>query len=344
MAGPDRGPSPGLKLDLKLAMLREGHDFSFYQAVRLLRHFASRPAEKNWVDKRMGQAIHITPKLSLAFPASDIDRIDEFEPEAEGDFSIVVNFFSLYGTASPLPTFYTEELIEEEHDEESVSRDFLDIFHRHLYRLLYKSWLKYRQFLQVSEEQDFDAVQRLFCLLGLGETEFQNDVSDAYSLLRYTGLFAQSPRSALGLKILLQDALDLPIDIEPCLLRKAKIPIDQRIALGRNQVGLGNDSFLGEELDDRMGKFRIKVGPLSEPEYRDFFPGSAMYNKLVQLTDLFVLDSLEYDIKVTMKAREAQTVCLGSRQWAGLGLDTWIYSGRDMGSTSSLFYPHQKVQ
>jgi type VI secretion system protein ImpH len=284
--------------------------------------------------------LHIAPHLSLAFPASDIESIEEeTSPEGENAFRIKANFLSLYGASSPLPVFYTEELLDEASEEESVSRDFLDIIHQRLYLLFFQSWSKYRQFQQICEEEDGAHIDRLFCLLGLGEPIFREKVENSHHLLRYAGLFSQAPRSAQGLKTVLIDSLNLPVDIVSCLKRKAKIPEDQRIRLGSDEVGLGHDSFLGEELDDRMGKFRIKIGPLDEPNYRALFPGSALYNKLIMLTDLFVTDPLEYDIEVTMAERQAKTVCLGSDQWSRLGLDSWLSSAEHIGEKSNLFTP-----
>jgi type VI secretion system protein ImpH len=242
-----------------------------------------------------------------------------------------------------LPTFYTEDLMDEVDDETRATKDFIDIIHQRLYHLLYQAWLKYRQFQQVSEERDSGHITRLFCLLGLGEPGFREGMDNAEQLLRYLGLFSQSPRSALGLKTVLKDHLNLPVDILPCVQRKAKIPIDQRIQLGSRNAGLGLDSFLGEEMDDRMGKFRIRVGPLDEQRYRAFIPGSELYNRLVFLTGLYVLDPLEYDIDVTMAASQAQTVCLGGSRWASLGHDTWIFSGETLGRTTSRFYPGRQT-
>ena len=342
MAGTDRGTSPDLKLDLKLSLLKEGGNFSFFQVIRLLRLYLDSPSSDIESAAYEHNQIHIVPHLSLGFPASDIASIEEVTDQHEkANFKIKANFLSLYGASSPLPTFYTEELLDEASEDESASRDFLDIIHQRLYLLFFQSWLKYRQFQQISEEEDSSHIDRLFCLLGMGEPEFREKVEKPKNLLRYIGLFSQAPRSALGLKTLLTDALNLPVDILCCLERKAKIPEDQRIQLGAAVAGLGSDSFLGEELDDRMGKFRIKVGPLDEPNYRAFFPGSALYKKVVMLCDLFVTDPLDYDIEVTMAGRQAKTVCLGSEQWSSLGLDSWLFSGKEIGEKSNLFYPER---
>jgi len=342
MAGTDRGTSPDLKLDVKLSLLKEGENFSFFQVIRLLRLYLDSPSSESKAAPYQHNQIRIVPHLSLGFPASDIESIEEHcDQNDKSTFKIKTNFLSLYGSSSPLPTFYSEELLDEASEDTSASRDFLDIIHQRLYLLFFQSWLKYRQFQQISEEEENSHLERLFCLLGLGEPEFRKNIQNPKDLLRYAGLFSQAPRSALGLKTLLSDALNLPVDILSCLERKAKIPEDQRIQLGASVVALGCDSFLGEEIGDRMGRFRIEIGPLDEPEYRAFFPGSALYNKVVMLTDLFVSDPLDYDINVTMAGRQAKTVCLGGEQWSGLGLDSWLFSGEEIGEKSNLFYPQR---
>lgn len=280
------------------------------------------------------------PHLSLAFPASDLESVEEhISSEEENTFKIEANFLSLYGTCSPLPVFYTEELLDEAGEEESASRDFLDIIHQRLYLVFFQSWLKYRQFQQVCEEQDQGHLDRLFCLLGLGESDFRQGLGDTQELLRYIGLFSQAPRSAQGLKTILTDSLHLPVEIISCVQRKAKIPEDQRIRLGADEVGLGQDSFLGEELDDRAGKFRVRIGPLDKANYQALFPGSVLYNKVVMLTELYVTDPLEYDIEVIMAEQQARTVCLGNEQWSRLGLDSWLSSEEYIGEKTNLFTP-----
>jgi type VI secretion system protein ImpH len=344
MASEDWGTTPDLNtLDLKLSLLKEGSSFSFFQAIRLLKNYISSEDTQETNNSSGFSHIRVTPLLSLAFPPADIHTIEEISDVTSSFYSITANFFGLYGVSSPLPTFYTEDLIDEIDDETRATKDFIDIIHQRLYHLLYQAWIKYRQFQKVSEERNTDHITRLFCLLGLGEPGFREGINNAEQLLRYIGLFSQSPRSALGLKTILRDHLNLPIDILPCIQRKARIPEDQRIQLGKKNAGLGLDSFLGEEIDDRMGKFRILVGPLDEQKYRAFIPGSELYNRLVSLADLFVLDPLEYDIDVIMTASQAQTICLGGNRWASLGHDTWIFSGETMGSTTSRFYPGHQI-
>lgn len=320
MAGEDRRSSINLKLDL----LEKGHEFSFFQALRLLRRLG-KEVEKPPAD--FEGKIKIRPHLSLAFPAADIAQIEE-DPTSPFGFSVTATFLGLYGSSSPLPTFYTEDLLAEAAEEESVTRDFIDIFNQRIYTLLYQCWLKYRQFLQVVEERNPLVIERLFCLLGLGEVELRQNIDNPYSLLRYLGLFTQFPRSSLGLITMLRDFLSgINIEIIPCPLRQAKIPLEQRSILGKNGCSLGVDMYLGEEIPDRMGKFILRIGPLRATDFQALLPGNSVFERLIFLTKLYVSEPLEFEIELILGKGETRPTCLGSSQWSRLGLDTWIYAG-----------------
>ncbi|MDY6951668.1 MAG: type VI secretion system baseplate subunit TssG, partial [Thermodesulfobacteriota bacterium] len=185
-------------LDLKLDLLKQGHAFSFFQVLRLLRLFAPVLGEAEGAGVSRSNHIRIRPKLSLAFPPADVGSIEEVGDEAPR-FLVTATLLGLYGPSSPLPTFYTEELMDEAAEDESVARDFVDIINHRLFLLLFRCWTKYRQFIHVVEERNGDYLERLFSLLGLGGETLRKDVADPHALLRYIGLFTQFPRSAVGL-------------------------------------------------------------------------------------------------------------------------------------------------
>ena len=102
---------------------------------------------------------------------------------------------------------------------------------------------------------------------------------------------------------------------------------------------LGVDSFVGEEIDDRMGKFRIQIGPLKGDLFPKFFPGNKMHDRLVALTRLYVLDPLQFDLEIILAAGEARPIRLGAPEWSRLGWDTWSFSGDEMGEVRVQFAP-----
>ncbi|HQT96313.1 MAG: type VI secretion system baseplate subunit TssG [Desulfobacteria bacterium] len=335
MAGPDRKSA----LDLKLDLLKQGHGFSFFQALRLLRRCGVAGEESG---DREGSDLNlrIRPDLSLGFPASDVARIEE-TPGGPADYRVTVSFLGLYGASSPLPTFYTEDLIDEQLADSTTTRDFLDIFHQQLYLLLFRCWSKYRQSVKVVEEESPDDLEKLFCLMGLGEPELRKVAGGPYGLLRYLGLFTQHPRSAAGLEGMLRDAIGgPPVELIPCLLRKARIPPDQLAVLGESGGRLGEDCFIGNEIDDRMGKFRLRIGPLDADRFDSLLPGRPAHQRVAAMVGLYLTDPLEYDLELVLSGGEAKAACLGGQRWSALGLDTWSFTGDMLSEAEVTFPPH----
>jgi type VI secretion system protein ImpH len=338
MAGQNRESSFTLKADL----LGRSHEFSFFQVIRLLRIFGGgieRYEDAGGIEKN----IRIRPDLSLSFPASDIASIEEADDT--GRFLVTTTFLGLYGSSSPLPTFYTEDLMDEARDDMTVTRDFIDIINHRLFLMLFHCWTKYRQFIQVIEEQNPSDLERLFCLIGLGEKEFREPVSETYPLIRYAGLLTQFPRSALGLETLLKDVLTgTAVEVIPCIRRKVKISQDQRLFLGTAQCALGESTILGEEIDDRMGKFRIQIGPLSSVRFQELLPGTPAYRRMHFLTQFYISEPLEFDFALILGEREAKTACLGSPQWSRLGWDTWTFSSDQINEVKVSFPSYQNEE
>jgi len=325
---------------LKLELLKEGHAFSFFQVLRLLRHFAVASSDRQAANSDFSRHIQIKPNLSLAFPPSDVEKVEEAGDHDDHRFLVTANFLGLYGSSSPLPTFYTEDLIDEESQDESTSRDFIDIVNQNLYTLLFSCWSKYRLHLRVLEEKSPQQIEQLFCLLGLGEPTLRQSIPSPERLLRYLGLFTQFPRSALGLKTLLRDALGgIPVDVIPCVYRKAVIPRSQRMCMGISGSSLGVDSYVGEEIDDRMGKFRVQLGPMTKGEYHRFTPGQEDFDWLVLLTAMYFVEPLEYDVEVIMAAHEVRSVVLGDDSRSVLGVESWIFSDDQWGEVRAIFDP-----
>ncbi len=269
-----------------------------------------------------------------------MDKVEERKDKNNSFFQVTANFLGLYGVSSPLPAFYSEDLIDEALEDRSISRDFVDIINHRLYELLFKCMTKYRQSIQVMEECNPHHIQRLFSLLGFGEDILRSEIPDSHSLFRYIGLFTQFPRSAMGLGTLLQDAMGkIPVVVEPCIKRNVKIADEQRICLGIHGCNLGEDSFLGEEIEDRIGKFRLKVGPMRKSDFRQCFPGKEKYKKLVLLTNLYISEPLDYDMELVMQKGQKKTACLGSSEWSSLGVDTWIFAGKDKWESRSVVFP-----
>lgn len=313
MAG-ETGPS---SFDLTRELCDNGAAYEFFQAVRLLSRVDRAAAPSARLDK-----LRIRPVLSLDYPGADIDAIT---PRTGGGYDITTTFMGLYGVSSPMPAFVTEDLLDEEWDDESASRDFLDIIHYHLYPLLYGAWLKYR-FAQNAVERGDDSYWDLaLSLFGLGTPEVRQGVDDVYALIPYIGLFTQQPKSLAGLTVLLKNLLAAEqLDIEPCVLRAVKIPADQRLCLGVSHCTVGNNAVIGERAEDRTGKIVIRIGGLNAETLQRFINDNGTLARMRWLIGFYLNQPLEYDIVLSVPAEALHPAVLGERRWGSLGRDTWL--------------------
>ncbi|MBC8017393.1 MAG: type VI secretion system baseplate subunit TssF [Verrucomicrobia bacterium] len=318
-------------------LISHGHEFSFSQVMRIARLHLGAGGAGELPEVPWQARIRVRPDLSLAFPAADVARVER-SGQNGADLLITTTFLGLYGSSSPLPTHYTEDLLDEASADSSVSRDFLDILHQRLYQLYFQCWGKYQLFNQVAEEKNTKDRERLFCLIGLGEKELRDSVPDPWSLVRYAGLLTQFPRSAEGLQTLLRDALGVrKLEVEQCVLRRVPIPKDQQMRLGISGMSLGLSTVLGSEIADRMGKFRILIGPLSKKEFDTLLPGTPQHDKLASLIRLYILDPFDFDLQMTLAAKEAEPIRLGDPDGAKLGWNSWCFAGATLGETTALF-------
>lgn len=333
MADTSGQPHPPLIDDL----LAHGHEFSFDQVMRIARLHLGAGGAGELPEIPWQERIRVRPDLSLSFPAADVARVERSGAD-NADLLITTTFLGLYGSSSPLPTHYTEDLLDEAAADSSVSRDFVDILHQRLYQLYFQCDNKYRLFVRVAEEQNPRDRERLFCLIGLGEKELRDSLPEAWSLVRYAGLFSQFPRSAAGLQTLLRDALGVrKLEVEQCVLRRVPIPADQQMSLGLSGMSLGTTTVLGSEMPDRMGKFRIHIGPLSKKEYDSLLPGTPQHDKLAGLIRLYILDPFDFDLKLILAANQAGPIRLGDPSGQRLGWNSWCFSGDTLGEVSALF-------
>ncbi|GFO69529.1 type VI secretion protein [Geomonas limicola] len=282
-------------------LVRKGDEFSFVQAMRLL-------------EGRSPGRIRIRPVLGLGFAGSDVVRIAQ---DRDG-YRVVISFLGLYGTGAPLPTFYTEELIEERLSELSVRRDFLDIFNQRIGELCYQCLAKYRLFLP--EVRDVFR-ERLFCLMGWGGRAQRRPLEEPGLLPRFAGVVGMRCHGALGLATLLKGVLRVPVRILQCLERRTGIPENRRAVLGSGRLG---SAFAGSSLPDRNGKFAIRLGPLDAGSFASFLPEGSGRRRIEELVESYLRAPLRWDLQLLLAAPEVPAARLGCTPGGRVGYDSWL--------------------
>lgn len=301
--------------DLTRRLVDRGDRYSFFQAHRLLRLIAQRQG------LTAQEAIRVRPRLGLGFPQTDLQAIEDHQ---FGRFRITANFLGLYGVDSPLPTFYTEDLLNEQSDGLAVNREFLDIFAQSIYPMFYEAWLKSRPALRVIEYEDKRMLQILYAFVGIENPHAKFKQPGVGALLYCGALFNQQTRTAAGLQTVLQ-ACFKQAQVEVRQLQPVWMPIDasQQLRLGESACVLGEDAHLGDECRTYDG-VTIVMRELTIDCYRELLPGGKEHDKFRFLIDYYLIEPLPIRIELSLRQGEAQSTRLSESAWSTLAGDTWL--------------------
>ncbi len=302
-------------IDLIAQILAEPKNFSLGQVLRLLGYFHAKTPEE--LQAFLEANVSIRPWLSLAFPSTEITDIRR---DADKHFAITSTSFGLYSTMGPLPTLYTEELLEEARNDESVSRDFLDILNNHLAHLRYAAHQHHRLEYRSIEQASRGMRHLQFCLMGQAQAELDDKELPRVHL---TEILARKTRSAAQLEKYLSYILDRSdVRIEQCVERIASIPRDQRCRLGQANASLGEDCVLGQCLCDSTGRFRIHLMAVEPEMMRTFLPKQPGHTELARHLQRFLYAPLDYELCLHPATHKQPVRPLGQDSAMGFYLGT----------------------
>jgi type VI secretion system protein ImpH len=301
--------------DLSNQLLARGDRYSFFQAYRLLRLLSRRDGVSEQ------DAIRVRPRLGLGFPQTDLQSIEE---QGRHRYRVTANFLGLYGVDSPLPTFYTEDLLNEQADGYAVNREFLDVFAQSIYPLFFEAWLKSKPALRVIEYEDKRMLEILYAFVGIERPHSKFRQPGVGSLLSCGAFYNQQTRSAEGLKGALKASFPLSeVEIRQLQVVWVSIAPEQRLSLGRQACRLGQDAHLGDRCRTLDG-IKIEFSKLSIQTYRALLPGGAQYERFRFLVDYYLIEPLPVRVDLRLELGQAQAARVAGAEWSCLGNDTWL--------------------
>ncbi|MEL6106956.1 MAG: type VI secretion system baseplate subunit TssG [Planctomycetota bacterium] len=354
------------KLSVNERLVREPHQFTFFQAVRLLtaaasaRHSgdlhsrggtlgssAAMDAEPVRFKTRPGLNFAPTEIVALRQPAPDGD--DEAEtrrPELE------IAFWGLTGPAGALPSHYTQQVIDRVHVKDHAMHDFFDLFSHRLLSFFYRAWEKY--FLAAGFESSIEndpksdlIRESLLSLVGRGTDAVRDRLEAADdALIYYGGLFVERP-TAESLRAMVADFLGLPAKVLSLFGQWLVLPYPERTRMGvlDGHCQLGFDTIVGERTWDPSSKFRVQVGPVTWNQFESLMPTGDALVRTCQLIRSYVGLELEFDLQVLLLAEEIPMCRFVSHETESqsaapyLGWNTWLCSEQpEMDSEDAVFY------
>lgn len=303
-------PSPSSSSPLIADLIKHAPLYDFIAAIRLLRA---------WLNQQhlpiVWPQLKFSAHLSLAFVNSDIQKV---ECDERQQFNIIANFLAIYGTSSPLPNYYTEEILDNMNQDNPITRDFLNLFQQRLY----ESYFEYYNSIELNGITDSSRnyLQKLYAVAGLGNADIHANLPPE-KLLCYAGLLSSKNRTYQGLAHLLGDYCGATVEIDAYHLMTHTIPPEQHVYLGQKNCRLGEDSHIGQSYVSARNNLNIRFSQLSRDTFMQLLPGKPLALEVKELIRMYVLQSLHVRLELH---GQFESVCddslapiLGEEAWLG---------------------------
>jgi len=299
-------------------------EYSIYQAIPLILNSLAE-IYPGLTEEQLHDFLELQANPSFGFPGSDIDRLEVFEEHGLLRVKLRLNVIGLIGAASPLPVFYAEQALGYS-EKINTTRDFMDVFHHRLQKLMVPVWRKYRYHAMFLNGASDPFSEQLFALIGLGGSRIRDAKALNWKrLLPYLGLLSLRAHSAALIEAVLRYYFKHPaLFIEQCVERSVGIARMQLNRLGKANHQLGEDAVLGERVRDRSGKFRVHIKQLGWDRFHEFLPTGSGYSPLGALVRFTLRDPLDYDICLQLLHEDIRSLRIGEVNTCHLGWTTWL--------------------
>ncbi len=311
-------------------MLRENPwSVKFFQMVRLLERIHP---ERKPVGMFVGPAEEVarfSAHTSLVFPASEIQSYTEVR---NGPDRLAVNFMGLSTLNGPLPQPYAELLLERVRAKDYAMGEFFDIFNHRIISLFYRAWKKYRFFIAYEQSRDADdlVTRSVYSLLGLGTPGLRQrmEIADEAAVY-YSGLLGQTRRTAQGLKQILEDYFEIPVQVEQFTGSWNRLPLADQTVLNDSRVPsecLGVATVVGDEVWDQQGTVTLRLGPMPLERYKEFLPGARAYKQLAAWLKFYARQEFDFVIWLVLEREQVPAMKLSAdeSEMPRLGFASWL--------------------
>jgi type VI secretion system protein ImpH len=331
MAATSRDKNPPLERgsdspEMEEVMRQDPFAFNFFQFVRLLsRLMPDRQPVGRFSDPRT-EVVRFGVGAEIGFPPSQIAHLEWPEgsqPKTD------VNFMGLTGPQGILPLYYSALIRERLRVRDRTMLAFFNIFNHRIISLFYRAWEKHHFTVGYERNEPDPVSPHIMDLLGLGTPGLSDRqaVSDE-SLLFRSGLLAAHCRSASGLRALLMDYFEVPVEIEQFVGQWHSIEQDNQCCFsetGSDSERLGTGTVVGDEIWDQQSGVLVRLGPLTLNRYLEFLPNGSAYKPLCSLIRFFSGNELDFKVQLVLKKEETPSCELGAEGPAAprLGWLTW---------------------
>ncbi|MEM9188094.1 MAG: type VI secretion system baseplate subunit TssG [Myxococcota bacterium] len=337
----------GPNWDLVEELIRGAPRSRFFELVSLLERLTPDAERVGSSGPPSAEAIRFRhmPDLSFAagdFAAGELKRVPSIadDPLSPPKFLIELSttFLGLGGATSPLPSYMTEEIAQED-PHVAVRRDFLDVFHHRLISLLFRLWSRYNYAREFQSDLADPWTRRTLAFVGCDPYELEpSEHIPRWMLLRLTPLLVGRNRGARSLEVALQQILgtDLPelkVGVKQFVGGWVPMDDDERCALGKDNNRLGVDALLGKRVFDRTGNFAVCLEPVPANAYPRLLKDGDLLPVVRDVVRLFSRDGMDFDLELVLDEDAVPTMTLSAGGGSTLGKNSWLRGGERKAQT-----------
>lgn len=276
--------------------------------------------------------IRIRPILELGLPAREVHQI--IAPVDDRQVWIIeVNLYGFYGQGSPLPTYFTEELMHAQSIDLSQARHFLDLLHQRLYQLVVQT----RQWSDIhhSSEQVQQAHASMLALASLNviDNTSLSHLDNYGTLLRLINVFRHQKNTQAGVQAVFAVLIKAEsIHVESFSHQRTRVSSNNFLKLGRKTQGLGQSALVGRRIDNTQNKIKIIITGIRFSHYQKWVLTPKHLALLQQMCRLILSIPMTVEMVFYVKPSKAMYIPLGKRQdnhkkssaVLALGKNSWL--------------------
>jgi type VI secretion system protein ImpH len=206
MATVTRRANPSLEEQL----VKQTYEFDFHQAIRLLEKLRPHATPLGEGSNPLNEAVSIESRVTQSPSGADLQGLSGVGQDERP--VLTVNFLGVGGIQGPLPSPYTELLVERLRQKDTGFKDFLDMFNHRLAGFWHRMRKKVVLGIAQVQPEATPAGKSFLDLAGIQSPFLRNRLAiHDQALLSHTAALWKRPRSLIGLQRLLRSIFSLPI-------------------------------------------------------------------------------------------------------------------------------------
>lgn len=228
----------------------------------------------------------IKPKSSLEFPASDVYACNFNVHDVN---EIVVRYFGMQGVDSPLPS-YMYQVAAQDSEDGSIFREFLNIFNKRAYELLFDAWQKHKLLVEYDCTRENSQYLKYLTAFSGAKIDSNDEL-----LFSYSAIFGAKCQNIYILGQIISSYLEgVAVKVDECI---GSWMTPGNVGNLGNNYELGSNALLGKRIFDGNSRVKIIVGPIGLNNFNKLLPGKVEGFKLIELCRKYVGETLDFDLE-----------------------------------------------